>query len=255
MPESRTSRSEPRSPLASWLPAAEAAGVYVLLLLYIWWGQARSHAWVIFPLGAVVGSHLLRGETPSALGLRLTNLRRCARAVGAPLLAIAVIIVAVGAWCGRADRLASERAMLIFAGYVPWALFQQWALNGYFVNRFAASVRSPASAAALAGACFAGAHAPNWALMGVTLLAGYLAARLYLAHRNLLVLALAHALLGTMLVLAVPSSIMHGMRTGPAEWRAQQRARRAVSEAGHDAANRRVDFDSAAQPRRPGVNE
>ncbi|HEX6536954.1 MAG TPA: CPBP family glutamic-type intramembrane protease [Gemmatimonadaceae bacterium] len=248
-------RRERRSPAPPWLSAAEAVVVYVLLLLYIWWGQARSYAWVVFPLGAVIGSHLLRRETPAALGLRLTNLHRCARAAGPPLFAIALMIVAVGAWYGRADRIASQRAVLIFAGYVPWALFQQWALNGYFTNRFAASVRSPASAAALAGACFAGAHAPNWALMGVTLLAGYLAARLYLAHRNLLVLALAHALLGTMLVMAVPWSIMHGMRTGPAEWRMQQRARHAASESRHDAANRRVEGDSPIQPRRPRVIE
>ena len=204
-----------------WFAAVEAAAVYLVLLWYIWVGQARSIAWVAVPLLAVVASHVWHRETPAALGFRLTNLGPCARAAGPPFLAMALGVVAMGAALGLDERASFGRFAVIFAGYIPWAIFQQYALNGFFVNRFAASVRSPGRAAALGAACFAGAHVPNWPLMAVTLIAGYIAARVYLAHRNLIVLGLAHAFVGSLLAVAVPTSVMHGMRTGPAEWHAQ----------------------------------
>ena len=216
----RADAARPGDRPPSRLAGAEAAGVYLLLLGYIWWGQAHSRAWVLVPVAAVAASHVARRETPAALGFRLTNLGRCLREVGPWLLALVLGGAALAAALGTAERVLLPRALAVVAGYAPWGLFQQYALNGYFVNRFAMALRGPRRAALLGAACFAGAHAPNWFLVGVTLVAGYLAARAYLVYRNLLFLGLAHAVLGALLVLAVPRSVTHGLRTGPREWRA-----------------------------------
>lgn len=209
----------PRRTGARWLPAAEAAGMYLLLLVYIWWGQERARALVLVPLAAVITSHLCRGETPAMLGFRLTNFGRCLREIGPALLALTLALAALAAMTGTVRTAPPQRVLGVLTAYSVWALFQQYVLNGYFVSRFVMSVRSPHAAAVLGAVCFAGAHTPNWFLMAVTLFAGYLSARVYLAYRNLLFLGIAHALLGTFIVFGVPRSVTHGLMTGPAEWR------------------------------------
>lgn len=204
-------------PSSRWLPAAEAAAMYLLVLVYIWWGEARAEALVLIPLAAVIASHLYRRETPAALGFRLTNFGRCAREVGPALLALTLALVALTTALGTAHSATPRRVLAVLALYCLWGLFQQYVLNAYFVSRFAMAVRSPHVAAMLGAICFAGAHTPNWFLMAVTLVAGYLSARIYLAYRNLLFLGVAHAVLGTFIVFAVPRSITHGLVTGPAE--------------------------------------
>ena len=67
----------------------------------------------------------------------------------------------------------------------------------------------------MAGAMFAGAHTPNMLLMGVTFVGGTVAAFAYQRHRNLLFLAFAHALIGTMIWFAVPDTVSHHLRVGP----------------------------------------
>jgi hypothetical protein len=105
----------------------------------------------------------------------------------------------------------------VLIGYCWWALFQQYLLNGYFANRLSASIdtRHQYMVAPMAGAMFAGAHAPNMLLMGVTLVGGTVAAIAYQRHRNLLFLAFAHALIGTLIWFAVPDTVSHHLRVGP----------------------------------------
>ena len=74
---------------------------------------------------------------------------------------------------------------------------------------------APRSASLASAALFSGVHLPNWFLMGVTLLAGYCCARLYLRHRNLYFLGIAHATVGFLLFLVVPDSVSHHLVVGP----------------------------------------
>ena len=227
---SSTANRAPHAPCArrpgwlrrAWGAGAEAGGVYLLIIGYIWWARPHSRAWILAPVAVVAASHLARRETPTALGFRLTNFARGLRAIGPGLLACVLGLLALGAALGGARDVTPTRFLVVLATYAPWGLFQQYALNGYFANRFIAAVRDPRLAALLAAVCFAGAHVPNWFLVSATLVGGYLSARAYLAYRNLLLLGLIHALLGTLLVLTVPRSITHGLRTGPGEWRAQR---------------------------------
>jgi membrane protease YdiL (CAAX protease family) len=107
-----------------------------------------------------------------------------------------------------------DQGLTAWLGYVPWGLFQQYVLNGYFMNRFDAVV-SRRAAPVVSAALFSGAHTPNLFLMGVTLLAGYCCARVYRRYRNLYFLGLAHGTLGFLLFLVVPDSISHHLTVGP----------------------------------------
>ena len=97
--------------------------------------------------------------------------------------------------------------------YCCWGLFQQYAVNGFFVNRFMEF--APARAPLLAALLFSTAHAPNWFLMLVTFVGGYVSATVYLDSRNLYFLGLAHGLFGFLLYLVVPDTICHHLYVGP----------------------------------------
>ena len=204
-------------PIGPAIHALEAGTVFVLLISYIWFFQARFHSsWMIL-LAMVVASHVVRRETPAALGLRTAGFVDCARRFTIPVLLVAAAGTIAGFALDTARHVAVWRVAGVFAGYCFWALFQQYLLNGYFANRLEASFNTKYQylVAPMAGAMFAAAHVPNPLLMFVTLVCGVVAAAAYQRHRNLIFLAFAHALIGTMIWLAVPDSVSHGLRVGP----------------------------------------
>lgn len=202
--------------------AFEAGTVFLLLLAYIWYFQARFHAGWMILVGIVIASHVIRGERPSMLGLRVGGFGDCARRFALPVLLIAAAGTAAGFALDTVRDVKPITVAGVLIGYCAWALFQQYVLNGYFVTRLAASLdeRRQYLVAPMAGALFAAAHAPNMLLMGVTLVGGTIAAVAFLKHRNLLFLALAHALIGTMIWLVIPDSVSHHLRVGPGMIRA-----------------------------------
>ena len=66
---------------------------------------------------------------------------------------------------------------------------------------------------------FAAFHIPNPVLMPVTLLGGYILSKVFIATRNLLPLALAQALVGSLLAITLPAAWHHGLRVGPGYYR------------------------------------
>lgn len=204
-------------PIGPMVHALEAGAIFVLLLSYIWFFQARLHAsWMIL-LALVLLSHFLRGESPADLGLRKEGFAECARRFAIPVLLVAAIGTALGFAFDTVRDVSVWRVAGVLAGYCFWALFQQYLLNGYFVNRLQASfdTRFQFLVVPLAGMMFAAAHVPNMLLMSVTLVGGAVAAFAYQRHRNLFFLAFAHALIGTMLWLVVPDTVSHHLRVGP----------------------------------------
>lgn len=207
---------------ASRVSAIEAAVVYSLIILYIWWIQFRFRPFVAVLLVVVIASHAIRRETPTALGFRLTNLRTCLVAYGPLVLVIVGVALLAGETLHTIRAIPLASALTILAGYCVWGLFQQYVLNGYLVNRFLQSMQ-PASVSSvvplLAGLCFAGVHALNWYLMGVTFIAGTLSAFIYVRHRNLYFVGVAHGIVGTVLFLVSPDSISHHFVVGPGMFR------------------------------------
>ena len=216
-------------PIGPIIHALEAGTVFFLLLSYIWYFQARMHrSWMLL-FAIVLASHAVRGESPRSLGIRLKGFADCARRYALPVIMIAIAGAIAGFMLDTVRDVAAWRVAGVLIGYCWWALFQQYLLNGYFANRLSASLdaRYQFLVAPMAGAMFAGAHAPNMLLMGVTLVGGTVAAIAYQRHRNLLFLAFAHALIGTLIWFAVPDTVSHHLRVGPGMRRAHATVMRA----------------------------
>jgi hypothetical protein len=192
----------------------EPAIIFTLIMAYIW--QIRySHQkfWLAILIGVIL-SHLARRESMRVLGFHGDHLRDCLREF-APFLALfGLAMLAAGILLQTTRPIRLSDALLAWAAYLPWGTFQQYMLNGYFLNRFMGAM-SGRSAAITSAVLFSGAHLPNWFLMGVTLITGYACARIYLRHKNLYFLGIAHATVGFLLFLVVPDSVSHHLVVGP----------------------------------------
>jgi membrane protease YdiL (CAAX protease family) len=188
--------------------------MFALIIAYIW--KLRflyPHCWIAIP-ALMILSHLLRRESPRALGFGIDNLRDCLHELAPLLLMVALALLTVGLLLRTLRQAGYDGALPAAAAYLPWGLAQQYALNGYFLNRLRAVV-SVRAASLFAAILFALAHAPNPFLMAVTLPLGWGATLLYRRSRNLYLLGIAHAVVGLLLFLVVPDSISRHLRVGP----------------------------------------
>jgi membrane protease YdiL (CAAX protease family) len=192
----------------------EPLAAFAMIMAYIWQLRYSHHNLWLLILAGIIVSHLLRHEGTQVLGFQRRNLRQCLDEFSPALAFLVLAALGTGILLQTTRHIRFGDAFLAWAGYVPWGTFQQYLLNGYFLNRFAAAL--PAKAAALTSAAlFSGAHTPNWFLMLVTLLTGYICARIYMRHKNLWFLGLAHATIGFLVFLVVPDSVSHHLVVGP----------------------------------------
>ena len=192
--------------------------IFGLIVGYIWKLRSIHPAcWIAIPALMFV-SHLLRRESPRSIGFELDNLRERLNELGPFLILIVLILVLAGVLLGTLRQISVDGALFAFAAYLPWGLAQQYALNGYFLNRFDAAFSSRDSSI-LAAFLFSAAHTPNLFLMAVTLASGWCATLIYRRTRNLYLLGIAHAVLGLLLFLVVPDSLSRHMRVGPGWFR------------------------------------
>jgi membrane protease YdiL (CAAX protease family) len=196
------------------LNLAEPLAVFLLIECYIWVLRGTHRLLWIPILGCILISHYVHSEWPNDLGFRAANLRDCLIAYAPGLAFLGLTGLVAGILLQTLRPIPFEQGVLAFAAYVPWGIFQQYMLLGYFLTRFD-TVFSKRAAALLSAALFAGAHTPNWFLMTVTLLGGYAATRFYRRYRNLWFPGLAHAVFGFVLYLVVPDSISHHLNVGP----------------------------------------
>jgi Type II CAAX prenyl endopeptidase Rce1-like len=213
------SSSEPASETArpvNWLAGAEAAGMFVLIVAYIWWLRFRyPYAWVPMLL-LIFAAHLYHGETLATLGFRRSHPAHALARLSAFLALLALALLTLGMGLRSIRTVTLQGAFLSFLMYCLWGLFQQYILNGYFVNRFSDFLPGhPHAVPLLAAAFFSLAHLPNWFLMMATLVGGYVCARIYLQYRNLYFLGMAHGVVGFLLYLVVPDTISHHLYVGP----------------------------------------
>lgn len=192
----------------------EPLTAFVLIMAYIWELRLRHRSMWVWILALMILSHLLRRERAETLGFRVRNLRQCLDEFLPVLGFLGLAMLATGILLQTTRPIRFGDAFLAWFGYLPWGTFQQYLLNGYFLNRLG-RVMAPRSASIASAVLFSGAHLPNWFLMAVTLLAGYWSARLYQRHKNLYFLGIAHATVGFLLFLVVPDSISHHLVVGP----------------------------------------
>jgi hypothetical protein len=192
----------------------ELGGIYALILIVIW----TPHPWqaVLWVIAALTIFYIARlsfeGFRP--MGLCTANLVRSLWAVAfALVLSVAAVILAV-----RLHTLHVPETPLLFVRhyglYVMWAAIQQIILQWFFLSRSLRLLSDASSAAALTAGLFAVAHLPNPILTLITLFFGLASCYFYLYYRNLVPLALAHAILGISIGITIPGSIDHNMRVG-----------------------------------------
>jgi hypothetical protein len=200
------------------LALLEPFSIFAMIMAYIWELRVSHHGLWIPILALMLISHAARREGARRLGFHLRTLRPCLREY-APLLAfLALLMIGLGILLQTTRPIGFGDAFLAWAIYIPWGLFQQYVLNGYFLNRFDSAL--PRQTASLTAAIlFSGVHLPNWFLMTATFLAGYCSSRIYRKYKNLYFLGLAHATIGFLLFLIVPDSVSHHLRVGPGWYR------------------------------------
>jgi len=121
-------------------------------------------------------------------------------ALAAATLAGLALMLATGFLLGRrADAMFPTTFVATVALFVPWAWLQQALFQFYLLGRVRLLFRDVGDVAVVAvnGALFAAVHAPEWDLVAVTGLAGWLWSYSYLRARRLWPIALSHAALGT----------------------------------------------------------
>lgn len=193
---------------------AEIAVGYGLILAVIWTPRPwQQYLWLVAVavIAVIIGASF---ESLRAMGLRAANFFRSLWVVGVALL-FAGAAVAISA---SLHTLRTPGSPLSFFedywAYAIWSGVQQFLLQCFFLSRLLRLLPNPRQAAFAAAGLFALAHLPNPILAALTVVWGSLACLIFLRYRNLYPLAMAHAILGVTIAIAIPGPVDHNMRVG-----------------------------------------
>ena len=168
---------------------------------------------VLLALIPMLVSHRTYDEDPRELGFRLDNFLAAMRLLVLPTLAVLAVIVAV-AWFMPRSHFVMRPLGPRFLLTPLWALFQQYALQGY-INRRAQIVFGPGVKSILVTALlFSLVHFPNPMLSALTFIGGVVWAAVYQRHPNLFALAISHSIASIIVALALPPEVMNSLRVG-----------------------------------------
>jgi membrane protease YdiL (CAAX protease family) len=190
---------------------AEVVVVYALLEVALWTRRPAQNWWGAAMLGSVLVFSALGRRRAQELGLTFKGIRSAvivlpiAAASGAALLLF-------GRTFGWAHGLAIS-SRLHGAGYVAWALVQQFMAQSFFFVRFE-ELWGGRRAVWISALLFALAHIPNPVLVPATFLGGLGFSEAFRRWRNLYSIWLAHAILGMCIAAAFPLAWTHQMRVG-----------------------------------------
>ena len=198
--------------LAAW----EIVSVVVSCLIAEWVVLAfvgRSKLVLAVPvalaLALMISSHRAYGESARDVGFRWDNFVAAVKLLLLPTVAAIVIVVLVSRNLSPRDP-GRWRFLL-----VPlWALFQQYALQGYINRRAQIIFGTGWTSAIVVGLLFAVIHLPNPVLFALTLAGGTIWAFIYQRTPNLFALALSHAVVSVTVALLFPPEWINSLRVG-----------------------------------------
>jgi hypothetical protein len=164
-------------------------------------------------LALMIFSHRERGESLRDLGFRLDNFWPAIRLLFLPTLIAIALILLIG-WLSRGHELAFAPFRLRFLSVPLWALFQQYALQGFINRRAQMALGSGVKSVLLVAVVFSVLHLPNPLLTPLTLIGGLLWGAVYQRQPNLFALAVSHTVTSTLLALSLPPHLVYNLRVG-----------------------------------------
>lgn len=170
----------------------------------------------LLALGIAVASNLAHRDTLKMLGVRLDNFLSALRLVALPTAIAGLVVVGIGL---ATDSLAlGERFLFHLRTLPPWALLQQYALQGFVHRRLQDAYGRTRKSIVGTALIFSVLHLPNPLLTVGTFIGGAVWAWVFSRQPNLFALALSHTLVSALMANALPRSLLQNMKVGWGYW-------------------------------------